>query len=30
MADETIFDFLHSEVVNHVCRLEDPNPDRKV
>lgn len=30
MADETVFDFLHSEVVNHVCRLDDPNPDRKV
>lgn len=28
MADETVFDFLHSEVVNYVC--QESNKDKKV
>lgn len=30
MADETVFDFLHSEVVNYVCNRSDTIEDKKV
>lgn len=30
MADESLFDFLHSEVINYVCNNKDSNEDKKV